>query len=337
MIDTKELRRLAQAATPGPWINHGRQPNVAGLPHSAVAAKTLLARVYSETYGDVEQETANASFITAANPAAISELLDRLEAAEKERDWNAERLEDAVEELTALRAELETERMRLAACGVVALSNTPDSAKQARDMLPEYWSASCGDVARMVDENISLRARIEAMEKQEPVAWLHESRRDSDVVTSAVKHVWGKVAVGSLAAYSIPLYLAPGAQPAPIEQDTSVRKAWARFSNELHRSPDAPYPGMSAAFEQHFSQSFTDREWRAESATWAAAWKAAKNHGAQAHPAPSVPDSWPVYADPFAYVIQHLNSNPYPLTKGETITFIKELRALYNAGPEAKP
>lgn len=86
MIDINELRRLAQAATPGPWINHGRQPNVAGLPHSAVAAKTLLARVYSEAYGDVEQETANASFIAAANPATISELLDRLEAVEKERD-----------------------------------------------------------------------------------------------------------------------------------------------------------------------------------------------------------------------------------------------------------
>ena len=100
----------------------------------------------------------------AVRPEEVDELLDRLEAAEKERDWNAERLEDAVEELTALRAELETERMRLAACGVVALSNTPDSAKQARDMLPEYWSASCGDVARMVDENISLRARIEAAE-----------------------------------------------------------------------------------------------------------------------------------------------------------------------------
>ena len=98
MIDTKELRRLAQAATPGPWINHGRQPNVAGLPHSAVAAKTLLARVYSEAYGDVEQETANASFIAAANPAAISELLDRLEAAEKERD--------------ALRAELDALKSR---------------------------------------------------------------------------------------------------------------------------------------------------------------------------------------------------------------------------------
>jgi hypothetical protein len=80
-------------------------------------------------------------------------------------------------------------------------------------------------------------------------------------------------------------------EPAPSgEQDTSVRKAWARFSNELHRSPDAPYPGMADAFEQHFSQSFTDREWRSESATWAAAWKAAKRHEAQAQPAPSVPE-----------------------------------------------
>ncbi len=58
----------------------------------------------------------------------------------------------------------------------------------------------------------ALKAWKEEVEKQEPVAWLHETRRDSDVVTSAVKHVWGKVAVGSLAAYSIPLYLAPGAK-----------------------------------------------------------------------------------------------------------------------------
>ena len=59
--------------------------------------------------------------------------------------------------------------------------------------------------------------------------------------------------------------------------------------------------------------------------------------GAQTQPAPSVPDDWPIHADPFAYVIQHLNSNPYPLTKDETIAFIMELRALYNAATEAKP
>lgn len=123
MIDINELRRLAQAATPGPWINHGRQPNVAGLPHSAVAAKTLLARVYSEAYGDVEQETANASFIAAANPATISELLDRLEAVEKERDA-ARKITDSF---------------------ALAL-NTSNHKRYA------------------------LRTKIEAMEKQEPVA-----------------------------------------------------------------------------------------------------------------------------------------------------------------------
>ena len=62
------------------------------------------------------------------------------------------------------------------------------------------------------DERDALRAKIKQMEKQEPVAWMHETRRDSDVVTDAVKHVWGKVAVGSMAAYSIPLYTLPGAK-----------------------------------------------------------------------------------------------------------------------------
>ena len=91
-----------------------------------------------------------------------------------------------------------------------------------------------------------------------------------------------------------------GAQPAPSEQPEFVRKAWSRFSNELHRSPDAPYPGMSEAFEQHFSQSFTDRDWRAESGTWAAAWKAAKRHGAQ--PAPSVPEDVMRDAERYRYL-----------------------------------
>lgn len=45
--------------------------------------------------------------------------------------------------------------------------------------------------------------------------------------------------------------------------------------------------------------------------------------------------NWPVFADPFTYVIQHLNSNPYSLTKDECIALIKELRGLYNAAPEA--
>lgn len=82
-----------------------------------------------------------------ATDAVIKEqfldLIKRLEAAEKERDkW---------------RDELDVERMRLAACGVAALGYFTDCAQ-------EYKSASLEDVLRLC-------AKIEAMERQEPVAW----------------------------------------------------------------------------------------------------------------------------------------------------------------------
>ena len=99
------------------------------------------------------------------SPVTIKELLDRLEAAERD---------------VALK-----ERV------IDALGSELNAVAKERD---------------------ALRAKIKQMEKQEPVAWMHETRRDSDVVTDAVKHVWGKVAVGSMAAYSIPLYTLPGAQ-----------------------------------------------------------------------------------------------------------------------------
>ena len=67
-------------------------------------------------------------------------------------------------EVTKLRDELEQERMRLAACGVVAMANTPESARAARDMHSDYRSASCDDVARIVDENMKLRSRVERAE-----------------------------------------------------------------------------------------------------------------------------------------------------------------------------
>lgn len=66
-------------------------------------------------------------------------------------------------EIRRLNAELERERMRLAACGVVALADTPESAAQAREMCDEYRSASCDDVARRVDECMTLRAERDAL------------------------------------------------------------------------------------------------------------------------------------------------------------------------------
>ena len=142
-----------------------------------------------------------------------------------------------------------------------------------------------------------------------------------------------------------------GAQPAPSGEDDAVRKSWARFSNELHRSPDAPYPGMSEAFERHFSQSFTAREWRAESGVWAAAWKAAKNHGAQ--PAPSVPTTLLVaVADLVAQmeIVSRVGFVDTPNDKDSCAAFcvaegtwlelmraVESLASALAAAPEAKP
>ena len=144
MMDTKELRRLAQAATSGEWYvvrgNHiyGRKKVTDGEEewHPLIACT-------DDDEVNVNFE-ANASFIAAANPAAISELLDRLEAAEKERDALRDRLALESQENGALR----------------------DS------------------VDRACEERDALRAKIEAMEKQEPVAeWLpldsgEDTRRD---------------------------------------------------------------------------------------------------------------------------------------------------------------
>lgn len=63
-------------------------------------------------------------------------------------------------ELSQEKAELERERMRLAACGVVARADTLESAAKAREMRADYRSASCDDVARRVDECILLRAKL---------------------------------------------------------------------------------------------------------------------------------------------------------------------------------
>ena len=68
------------------------------------------------------------------------------------------------EELTRLREQLEVERMRLVACGVVALANTPESAAKNRQMKDEYRSGSLDDVIRIVDSEMALREQVLAQQ-----------------------------------------------------------------------------------------------------------------------------------------------------------------------------
>lgn len=92
-----------------------------------------------------------------------------IQVTDRERAQATE-LETLRQEITAwsvtaenLEAELERERIRLAACGVVAMADTPDSAIAARKMLPEYESGSCDDVKRRVDECMALRVERDAL------------------------------------------------------------------------------------------------------------------------------------------------------------------------------
>lgn len=94
----------------------------------------------------------------------------REDGAKAAEAWKAQHARDSAElrrlcsERDALRqqlaerdAQIERLQMQLAACGVVALANTPGSAGEARQMHPDYMSASCSDVADAVDREIAMR------------------------------------------------------------------------------------------------------------------------------------------------------------------------------------
>ena len=185
------------------------------------AVKALIDRLEAAESDALEQARLNG--MGGEREAA---LMAKLEAAEKERESWKGLAQQFGNELDTVRVELETERMRLVACGVVALANTPDSAKQAREMRPEYWSASCGDVARMVDENIKLRAKVEAMEKQEPVAW---------AATDETCRIVEALSFNQSRRFDTPLYALPGAQPAPSVPD--IARRMAELNRKL-REPD---------------------------------------------------------------------------------------------------
>jgi len=59
-----------------------------------------------------------------------------------------------------LRAEVEQLQMRLAACGVAAMCNTPETVAQRITRDNPYWSASYGDACGAVDREMLLRGQL---------------------------------------------------------------------------------------------------------------------------------------------------------------------------------
>ena len=157
MIDINELRRLTQAATPGPWIAAG--------PSFGESLPKHLNEVVVDREGDeddgysicntpigLDQECSDdMAFIAEANPLTIEELLDRLEAAEKSRD-------------------------DLLACLGEWLDKTKwvQQGSNEGTISAKYIGLHRADVmARLLDEaekeRDALRAKLAEMEKQEPL------------------------------------------------------------------------------------------------------------------------------------------------------------------------
>lgn len=101
-IDTNELRRLAQAVSGWSscnqaWLDQSEDVPAATVGHIDEDGNTYpIATVDCDQYYAAHQSLPLAKFYAAANPATVAELLDRLEAAERERDeCNRRRLEAA--------------------------------------------------------------------------------------------------------------------------------------------------------------------------------------------------------------------------------------------------
>lgn len=201
MIDIKELRRLAQAATPGGWyVERGNY--VYGCKEVTDGEEAWHPVIACTDDDEVSINfEGNANFIAAANPAVINELLDRLEESESDCLEQARLNGMGASREAALMAKLEAaERDR--ATFIMEIGNLCTKVEALREQLSKQRSLSqaaqhLAEVAQRRAD--ALRARIEEMERQEPVAWMDKN----GTLYNTVSHV---------RASDKPLYLAPGAK-----------------------------------------------------------------------------------------------------------------------------
>ena len=141
-MDTKELRRLAQAATPGPWKN-SRAFELGPISDADDQSYGIIIPIV-DVYGD--NKAADIAYIAAANPAAIIEILDRLEATEEDRS-------NFLVEMGKLCAQCDALRLRI------------EAVEKERDIDEERIVDLMANLNRVGHENEALRASLEVAEK----------------------------------------------------------------------------------------------------------------------------------------------------------------------------
>ena len=230
MIDTNELRRLAQAAmhpvTKGRWIRLFGERTVYDRMEDGCRGIPVVSTPVSPPH---PFEAACLDFIAAANPAAVIELLDRLDRLDRLEAAEAEALEQA--RLNGMGSEREAalkditikeEVIDSLATVIKRLDAQCDAAEKEREMDEERIADLMADLNRVGHEIDALRAKIARMEQQEPVGVLHvgsyygEELQDWEFEAN-------QCACDKLnEAYvrnpmSLPLYALPGAQAQPAK------------------------------------------------------------------------------------------------------------------------
>lgn len=224
MINTNELRRLTQAATPGPW-------------HATKSVETNSWAVWSDTTRlmelrptktvDMYRVSNTAAFIAAANPAAISELLDHLEAAEKAVTEAYQRgYETGQEEIEKKRDALRVEVEELHSL-IAAVKKRADAEFRLR--------------VKKEEEYARLQVKIEQMERQKPMDSNYIELLDSaqKIVESYVyfrRDVAGTPLENDIAIWMVDFVLA---QPAPSVPMDVIADYLVSISAHLARRDDA--------------------------------------------------------------------------------------------------
>lgn len=121
MTDPKELRRLAAAATPGEWAFDPAnsmmlyESELTGARTAIVVPEheSIPEGAICEVWGENHNAAANAAFIAAANPQAVTALLDALAGSEAMRDALGEIIDPLQEQ--AEKAEAERDQLIKAA------------------------------------------------------------------------------------------------------------------------------------------------------------------------------------------------------------------------------
>ena len=126
------------------WVKYGLRPVRWGHPAPQPPAEGEVAEVVAwlRENAEDERQMCESSNRASLNLERAAELIQQQEA---KIEW--------------LEQQLETEQMRVVACGIIATSDTPFSAAHNRNCHPDYWSASADDIVRQIDELMRLRAQ----------------------------------------------------------------------------------------------------------------------------------------------------------------------------------